>query len=116
MSFLSDLMGLGAQNIEGIDVLEISEYKKAIQDNVQLVDVRTPEEYQRGTIKNALNLDYFDQGSFREGFAKMDKSKPVYVFCRSGQRSFNAAKVLKKMGFIQIYDLKGGYLAWEKNF
>jgi rhodanese-related sulfurtransferase len=45
---------------------------------------------------------------------KLDKKKPVAVYCRSGMRSANAANILKEMGFKKIYNLDGGYLAWTK--
>lgn len=84
--------------------------------DVQLVDVRTPDEYNAGKIDDAINIDYFDQETFKKEFEKLDKNKPVYVYCRSGHRSHESAVLLEQMGFKEIYDLEGGYIAWsEKN-
>lgn len=80
---------------------------------VQLVDVRTAREYRSGHIKNALNIDFFDAANFNKSFGKLDKNKPVYLYCRSGARSKNAARKLLAMGFSEIYDLKGGYQRWN---
>jgi rhodanese-related sulfurtransferase len=46
-------------------------------------------------------------------FKKLNPSKPVYLYCRSGNRSGKAANLLAKMGFTEIYDLKGGYMSWK---
>jgi len=82
--------------------------------DVQLVDVRTPDEYNAGKIGDAINIDYFDQEAFKKQFEKFDKNKAIYLYCRSGHRSHESAVLLEKMGFKEIYDLEGGYLAWDK--
>ena len=98
-------------------VLDVSNYKEVVVGkDVQLVDVRTPDEYNAGKIDDAINIDYFDQETFKKEFEKLDKNKAIYVYCRSGHRSHESAVILEKMGFKEIYDLKGGYIAWsEKN-
>ncbi|TXK73386.1 rhodanese-like domain-containing protein [Mesonia sp. HuA40] len=102
------------KHVDGsIYILSKTEFAKAIEKKgVQLVDVRTPSEYQEGTIKNAQLIDYKQPKTFDSKFAALDKDKPVYLFCRSGARSQAAAKKLVKMGFKEIYDLEGGYLNW----
>ncbi|MCB4797868.1 rhodanese-like domain-containing protein [Neotamlana laminarinivorans] len=114
MSIISYLFGC-AQQPETIKILEKQAFKKAIESKkVQLVDVRTATEYNSGHIKTAKNIDVFKISKFTEEFNKLDKNQPVYVYCRSGKRSNSAAKKLDKMGFKEIYDLKGGYLNWIK--
>ncbi|MFI2743172.1 rhodanese-like domain-containing protein [Zhouia sp. PK063] len=89
-------------------------FKTLIQErNVQLVDVRSKAEYESGHIKGAYNIDFFKQGAFKSSFEKFDKTKPIYVYCRSGHRSGQSAKQLNHIGFQEIYDLKGGYMAWK---
>ena len=84
--------------------------------DVQLVDVRTPDEYNAGKIDDAINIDYFDQEAFKKEFEKFDKNKAIYLYCRSGHRSHESAVLLEQMGFKEIYDLEGGYIVWsEKN-
>ncbi|HPF10027.1 MAG TPA: rhodanese-like domain-containing protein [Flavobacteriaceae bacterium] len=113
MSFFATLFGAKAQETDAIKILDKETFKKAIEaDSIQLVDVRTPQEYEAGHINNARNIDYFDQGNFTNSFEKLDKEKPVYVYCRSGNRSQKAAALLEAMGFREIYDLRGGYLGW----
>jgi len=102
-----------AQDVKNI-ILDINDYKEVVVGkNVQLVDVRTPKEYQEGFIDDAINIDYFNQEKFSPAFEKLDKNKPLYLYCRSGNRSQKSVKLLLDLGFIEIYDLKGGYIAWS---
>lgn len=96
-----------------IKVLPVAEYKTEInKEPVQLVDVRTPAEFEAGAIPNALNINVND-ASFEEKIQKLDKTKPVYVYCRSGARSQTAAHKMVEMGFVEVIDLAGGYLSWN---
>jgi rhodanese-related sulfurtransferase len=78
---------------------------------VQLVDVRTPDEYAAGHIEGSVNIDVLT-GHFGETAATMlDKAYTVAVYCRSGNRSKNAAQVLSMMGY-NVVELNGGYNEW----
>ena len=85
--------------------------EKLTEKDVQIIDVRTPNEYAQGNIKGSTNIDYFGD-DFQSKLSTLDKSKPVLVYCAVGGRSGKAAKVMKKMGFMVVYDLKGGYSKW----
>lgn len=78
-----------------------------------LVDVRTPGEYDGGHIGNATLIDYTNP-SFSEEIQKLDKDKPVYVYCASGGRSSRAMADMKGMGFKEVYNLLGGYNGYPK--
>lgn len=82
------------------------------QSGLQLVDVRTPDEYGVSHLKDAQNI-CVTEANFKEKVQKLDKSKPVYVYCKKGGRSAKAAKILIEMGFKEVYDLQGGITAWE---
>lgn len=104
-----------SQTNSKIKVLPVAEFKQEIsKENVQLIDVRTPSEFNQGAIPNAKNMNVNDS-SFEEQILKLDKSKPVYVYCRSGARSQNAAHKMVELGFVEVIDLAGGYLNWSKN-
>ena len=110
MSLFSSLFGARAQEDDVIELLSASEFISCTDHNdVQLVDVRTQREFDAGVINKPLNLDFFQQKAFMEGLENLDKNKPVYVYCQAGGRSGKAAKIMKKMGFQKVYDLKGGY-------
>lgn len=79
---------------------------------IQLIDVRTPEEFQEGHLENARNMNYYDD-DFKEQLSVLDKSQKVYVYCKKGGRSASAAELLSEMGFTEIYDLEGGIDNWN---
>lgn len=94
--------------------LKATEFSKNISEGaVQLVDVRTPEEYAEKHLKEAVNINFNDD-NFIDKIEKLDKSKPVYVYCLSGGRSSKAAALITSKGFGQVYNLDGGILAWNE--
>jgi len=104
-----------AQNsdVNTIKNIEPNELKSVLDNNnVQLLDVRTPNEYNSGHIKGSVNINYYDQ-DFSKQVLSLDKNKPIYVYCRSGVRSKYSSDILKKLGFKTIYNLKGGVLNWS---
>ena len=101
--------------IEGIGLLSCKEFDEKVQatENAQLIDVRTPEEYVGGTIGAAVNVDY-NGANFKTEMAKLDKERPLFLFCLKGSRSGAASEICKELGFKTIYDLDGGYIAWSQ--
>lgn len=87
--------------------------KLANTTNAQLIDVRTPAEVSKGTLKDAVNMD-FRAPDFDTQINTLDKSKPVFIFCQSGGRSGKGYKKMKDLGFSEVYDMDGGYGAWSK--
>ena len=79
--------------------------------SVVVIDVRTPGEFASGHIANAMNLDV-EGGMFEQQIASLDKAKTYAVYCHSGRRSANAAKIMAKAGFTSIFNLDGGVTAW----
>ncbi len=96
-----------------IHLVNVEQFKKGIaQEGIQLVDVRTPKEYNQGKIGNAIMIDYY-QDDFMTKINKLDKKKPIYIYCHSGGRSGRAAKKIRNAGFENVYDLDGGITAWR---
>lgn len=87
--------------------------KLLLLDEVQLLDVRTPEEYADGHIAGSELMNIKD-ADFASQIGSLDKEKPVLVYCRSGKRSMAAAKILEQAGFTKIISLEGGILDWKK--
>jgi rhodanese-related sulfurtransferase len=103
-----------SQNSQTV-VLNAGDFKKAITDsNVQILDVRTLTEFQSGHIKNALLADWNNSVEFKEKIQYIDKGKTVYVYCLAGSRSNAAAEWMRKNGFSNVIELKGGVNAWKK--
>ena len=90
-------------------------WSKLLEDHpdIQLVDVRTPEEFADGIIPGARNIDAGQAGFDREAEKELDLSRPVAVYCRSGVRSRKAAVRLVRKGYT-VYNLDGGYEGWKK--
>ncbi len=78
---------------------------------VQLVDVRTAEEFDAGHIPGAVNINV-QLTTFAEDIAVLDPERPVAVYCRSGVRSVKASEILASKGF-KVYNLKDGFLSWD---
>ncbi|WP_224491041.1 rhodanese-like domain-containing protein [Robertkochia flava] len=96
-----------------VKVLSPEDYKRRISNgNAVIIDVRTKREYLEGHIEGARNLDIFQTGKFQSQCELLNREQPVYIYCRSGNRSRRASKMLSRMGFKEIYDLKGGILNW----
>lgn len=97
---------VGSQDVKTFDSLITT------LNDEQLIDVRTPEEYAGGHLISALNYDW-NNADFAINVGALDKSKPVLVYCRSGNRSKDAADHLRSNGFTAVYELDGGISAWE---
>jgi rhodanese-related sulfurtransferase len=99
---------------ETIDVNQADSIIAANREII-LVDVRTPEEYNEGSIPKALNIDV-ENDSFNINIANLDTLNTYLIFCRSGSRSLLAIEQLEASGFRYLYNMDGGYLEWsEKN-
>ncbi len=84
------------------------------QPGAVIIDVRRPDEFARGHLPGAVNIDV-TAPDFGRRVAQLNKTKPTYVYCRSGARSANAAGQLTAAGFEQVSNLLGGVLDWPGN-
>jgi thioredoxin 1 len=94
--------------------LPAKEFAKKIDEppGATIVDVRTAEEFSGGHLPNAKNFDW--QGDlFAKQISSLDKSKPVFIYCHSGNRSRSAAKSMRAQGFKKVYELEGGITKWQ---
>jgi len=99
-----------------VHVVSTEVYKEIINDtNLTLIDVRTPEEFEKGALPGAINIDYFDEENFYKSYDAFDRNEPIYLYCRTGNRSLKTAEKLIEMGFEEIYDMEGGYVQWTKD-
>ena len=91
----------------------VDEFQTLIADpNMQLLDVRTPEEFDDGHIAGATLVDVNDSSFVERAVAILDKQRPVAVYCRSGRRSARAANLLVAQGYT-VTNLNGGVMAWQ---
>ena len=81
-------------------------------ENAQILDVRTPAEWGHGIIEGAI-LNNIYEDDFVEQLEKLDKEKPVAVYCKVGGRSGQAMSKMSFLGFKEVYNLDGGMDAWK---
>ncbi len=99
------------KNIISVNADEFEQ--KLSTPSVQLVDTRTAEEFAKGKIASATNIDVMQADFSDKAKTQLNKAQPVYVYCHSGRRSMVAAKKLVKEGF-KIINLKGGIVEWAE--
>jgi rhodanese-related sulfurtransferase len=88
-------------------------HKQLSRPQALLLDVRTPEEFSRGHLPGAVNLNFYDP-DFRTKLKAMVKDQAVLVYCAVGGRSAKAAQMLQDLRIPQVYNLDGGYTAWTR--
>ena len=103
--------GQTSNAVNTIDAKLFAEKLKT-NENPQLLDVRTPEEYGVEHIDNAKNVNW-NGDDFVAKVNYYDKSKPIFVYCKVGGRSAQAANKLAELGFKEIYNLNGGIMKWN---
>ena len=104
------LIGLTSQT-SFVKVLEKDNFQVLMQQESQVIDVRTPEEYALGYIKGAILIDY-KAADFHASISALNRNVTYLIYCRSGNRSGKASIIMDSLGFKKIYDLKGGYMNW----
>lgn len=106
-------LSVSAQQSTVIKKIDVSRLQKKISRNIQLVDIRTPKEYNEGHIGNAINID-FNASDFEANIQKLNKNKRIYIYCRTGNRSAKASEKMSNWGFRKIYVLPIGIEGWNK--
>lgn len=85
----------------GTDHLVPADFKSKLEaagSNVQLIDVRTPDEFKKSHLPEAVNINYYNK-DFLENLSKVDKNKAVFIYCTTGGRSNGTAAALRQTGF-----------------
>jgi rhodanese-related sulfurtransferase len=97
------------------DVLTPKDFQSKLSStpNAVLLDVRTPEEVAQGKIQGSVNID-FNNTDYKKEIESLDKDKTYFVYCAKGGRSSKAYAIMKSSGFKNVYDLDGGYSAWQQ--
>lgn len=101
-----------SNSFESIAPKEFAEKIKTTK-NPQILDVRTPDEFESEHIDNAKNVNWNSE-DFASKAASYNKSKPIFVYCLSGGRSNKAAEKLTELGFTTVYELEGGIMNWNE--
>ena len=108
------MIGCGGKSDSNVEVVPPRQYQSMLDNdpNAYLVDARKPDEYAAGHLKGAHLINWLDTDTYKQSFEDFDKSKTIYIYCRSGRRSNEAAVWLAGNGY-RVVDLKGGILEWN---
>ncbi|MDG1742252.1 MAG: rhodanese-like domain-containing protein [Crocinitomicaceae bacterium] len=94
-------------------IITVDEFKEKMNtENVQIIDVRTSQEFLRGTIYGAMHIDVLNS-NFEKKIKELDPTRPTLVFCAKGSRSAKASAIMKGLSFVEIYDLSGGFAGFR---
>ena len=99
--------------LSGVEQADTLKATRLFNDDALMLDVREDKEYAEGHIPRSKHIPL---GQLKDKLSELDKfkGKPILVSCRSGMRSANACRLLKKAGFETVYNLEGGIIAWGK--
>ncbi len=98
----------------GVINLDSKSFEKQMQNDKEavLIDTRTLGEYEDARIPNSKLIDIMSP-TFRDDIDQLDRSKSYYLYCRSGNRSYQAGMIMSKMGFEKVYNLEPGIIGWS---
>lgn len=97
-------------NVKGVNGKEVRDLIKSEKDLI-ILDIRTSMEVSGGKIPNSKHIDFYSS-SFQKEIDKLNRDKKYLVYCAAGGRSKSACGIMDKMGFANIYELKGGFGAY----
>ncbi len=109
-SFISSFLK-GMNNVKNLGSDEF-EQNLFVDKAAVLIDVRTQQEFYDARIPNSILMDLMNP-HFNQELAKLDKTKSYFLYCRSGNRSYYAAKEMMKLGFEKVYNLAPGIIGWN---
>ena len=112
--FLLLLLFTSCNSQQPFKSIDATEFEKGIgQANIQLVDVRSSEEFKEKHISRATNININGE-NFETAMNRLDKTKPTYIYCLAGGRSNKASEWATANGFTQVYNLEDGINSWIK--
>jgi len=117
LAFISGkfLVSTNSSKIINITSVSAQEFKKEIDDKgVVILDIRTAEEFNKGKIAGAINIDFY-KSDFQNNLEKLDKNSSYKIYCNSGNRSSKALEMMRQLGFTDVTELSGGIKAWISN-
>jgi len=97
-----------------IELVSPAEAAQVIDDDpagLVVLDIRTPEEFNEARLADAVNVDFY-AADFADQLDGLDKNDPYVMYCRSGNRSSDAVKAMKDLGFVEVYEINGGIVNW----
>jgi rhodanese-related sulfurtransferase len=97
-----------------IELVSPAKAAGVIDDNpggLVILDIRTTEEFNEAHLPDAIMVDYY-AADFADQLDRLDKDVPYVLYCRTGNRTSDAVKTMKKLGFVEVYEIDGGIADW----
>jgi len=114
ITIITSLLTLNAYT-SSAQIVDVNTFEKETsKSEVQLLDVRTAEEFNQGHLSNAMLANWNEKAEFIRRVEALDKNEPIYIYCLSGGRSAAAANLLREKGFSHVTELQGGINAWKQ--
>lgn len=99
---------------QSIELVSPADAAQVIADDpadLVVLDIRTPEEFNEARLADAIMVDFYAD-DFADQLDTLDKDVPYVVYCRTGNRSSEAVKTMKDLGFVEVYEVDGGIVNW----
>ena len=106
--------GTDTATIEVVSPEQAAQVIEDAPDGLVVLDIRTPEEFNEVRIAGATNVDYYAT-DFANQLDTLDKNDPYVMYCRSGNRTSDAVKTMKELGFTEVYEIDGGIVNWYES-
>jgi len=100
------------QRISLEETKEVVDNRK--ENNIIIIDIRTPMEFQYGHIIDSLNIDFYEY-DFIENLNMLDKTKKYLIYCRHANRTSYALQMMKQLGFEYVLEMDMGITYWYQN-
>jgi len=99
------------ENNQTIITISVDDFYRLVSENkknkdVVIIDFRTQEEYKGGHLENAININFYDN-NLKDILNNLEKDKIYLIYCRSGNRSRKALKIMEELNFKQVYNMEG---------
>ncbi|HUU62085.1 MAG TPA: rhodanese-like domain-containing protein [Acidimicrobiia bacterium] len=105
--------GTSTAIIETVSPAEAAEIIGEGRSDLVILDVRTPDEFAAGHLSDAVNLDYYSP-SFADSLAVLDRDATYVLYCRTGNRSAEVREMMRGLGFAEVHEIAGGFVAWDE--
>ena len=99
---------------QSIELVSPTEAAQVIADDpagLVVLDIRTPQEFNEARLADAVMVDFYAE-DFAAQLETLDKDVPYVMYCRTGNRSSDAVKTMKDLGFVEVYEIDGGIVNW----
>ncbi len=99
------------QSIELVSPADVAQVIADDPAGLVVLDIRTPEEFNEARLADAIMVDFYAD-DFADQLDTLDKDVPYVMYCRTGNRSSDAVKTMKGLGFVEVYEIDGGIVNW----